>query len=258
MVSGRCPEGAGAPAFPTKTIRHTDTPQVAGGLQPLPAFEHQGLFWWSAHMLGWVSEPGSDLAGKLRRAESLAQMRKPAIGVHIRRGDACVHAAQSNTRPLCRGVPEYMAGVFRMASRYGAQHVALSTDDASVVEEVEAALQEEARRGGAELSLSAMRFGRGVFDSAWFIEHRVEAAAADASVIAESMLLDLLLLAECDMLVGTLSSQMSRLALSLMAIRRGSMPPFDSVDGLPWGCCTWAGESLNTSDPAAFNRISLA
>ena len=118
--------------------------------------------------------------------------------------------------------------------------------------EVRAALQ------GSGLSLSVLAHDRRAFDSAWFIEHRVEAGALDPALVAESMLLDLLLLAECDALVGTLSSQMSRAALSLAALRRGALPPFESIDGLPWGCCTWAGEALNTSDPAAFRRISLA
>ena len=115
-----------------------------------------------------------------------------------------------------------------------------------MVAEVRAALQ------GSGLSLSVLAHDRRAFDSAWFIEHRVEAGALDPALVAESMLLDLLLLAECDALVGTLSSQMSRAALSLAALRRGALPPFESIDGLPWGCCTWAGEALNTSDPAAF------
>ena len=55
-----------------------------------------------------------------------------------------------------------------------------------------------------------------------------------------SMLLDVLMLAECDYFVGTLSSQMSRLALVLMSQRLGGIPPFVSVEGVlvvAFFCC---------------------
>jgi len=45
------------------------------------------------------------------------------------------------------------------------------------------------------------------------------------------MLLDVLLLGDCDYFVGTLSSQMSRLALALISQRLGGLPPFFSVEG---------------------------
>ena len=123
-----CPEGPEAPPFPAEALRHVDTAKVAGGLAPLEPWEHQGLFWWSAHMLGWVVEAplppssrpnwtrlvppsvltghvssllrwvveaGGGLHAKRRNAEAAAGMRRPAVGLHIRRGDACVHAAQA-------------------------------------------------------------------------------------------------------------------------------------------------------------------
>ena len=38
---------------------------------------------------------------------------------------------------------------------------------------------------------------------------------------------------QCDVLVGTFSSQLSRLALELMVARHGLVPPYASVD-YPW------------------------
>ena len=38
---------------------------------------------------------------------------------------------------------------------------------------------------------------------------------------------------QCDVLVGTFSSQLSRLALELMVARHGVVPPYASVD-YPW------------------------
>ncbi len=49
----------------------------------------------------------------------------------------------------------------------------------------------------------AVRFDRGLFDSALFIEHRVEAGLADPGEVAERTLADLYLLARCDFLVVT-------------------------------------------------------
>jgi hypothetical protein len=71
------------------------------------------------------------------------------------------------------------------------------------------------------------------------------------------MLVDLQLLAECDYFVGTLSSQMSRLALALISQRLGRVPPYVSVEGMSWGCCTWAGESLEGLDKRLFRALSF-
>ena len=173
------------------------------------------------------------------------------IGLHVRHGDACVHAAQSNTRPLCRRFEEYLPALAQMRDRYAVRTVFVSTDDAAVAQAAPAAL---AALGMRAVSLE---LDRSVFASSWFIEHRVEAAALDGSGLAESMLLDLLLLADCDFLVGTLSSQMSRLALALMTLRLGGVPPFVSVEEMPWGCCSWAGENLEGLNKPLFDALSF-
>lgn len=58
------------------------------------------------------------------------------------------------------------------------------------------------------------------------------------------MLVDLLLLAEGDLLVGKFTSNMDRLALSLMAAKKGGLVPYVSLDS-KW-CSDWgvrSGES---------------
>eukprot|EP00802_Teleaulax_amphioxeia_P018286 Tamp_18477.p1 GENE.Tamp_18477~~Tamp_18477.p1 ORF type:complete len:143 (-),score=27.53 Tamp_18477:429-857(-) len=138
-----------------------------------------------------------------------------------------------------------------MRDRYNARIVFVSTDDAAVASAAPSVLQQE----GMQAVLLPM--DRDMFASSWFIEHRVEARALDGGQIAESMLLDVLMLAECDYFVGTLSSQMSRLALVLMSQRLGGIPPFVSVEGMPWGCCSWAGESLEGINEPLFKALSF-
>ena len=60
--------------------------------------------------------------------------------MHVRRGDACVHAAQSNTRPLCRPLTDYLAPLAEMRGLYKAHTVFLSTDDAQVERDAPALL----------------------------------------------------------------------------------------------------------------------
>ena len=232
-------------------LEHFNTREVRGGLVAAGRLRVQGLFWWTSHLLAYVTRPSSDLEAKLRALRLQLNFAPPLLGLHVRHGDACVHAAQSNTRPLCRPLADYIPAVLKLRRAYGLEAVFLSTDDEEVVEDATRWLR---RHGMRVLNLP---LDRSVFESSWFIEHRMEAGALDAGVITDSMLLDLLLLRECDAFVGTLSSQMSRLALSLMAHRIGVIPPFVSVEDMPWGCCSWAGESLEQMDDEAMRRVSF-
>ena len=61
------------------------------------------------------------------------------------------------------------------------------------------------------------------------IEHRLGGGGVDSHAVMVSALTDTLLLAECDYLVLSLSSTMSRMALLLAAARQKRLPPFVSV-----------------------------
>ena len=74
---------------------------------------------------------------------------------------------------------------------------------------------------------------RSVYDSVWWIDHRAAYGTIDRRSVSESALMDMLLLAECDMLIGTFSSHFSSAALELSTFQKGVVPPYVSVD-CPW------------------------
>ncbi|KAJ1467258.1 hypothetical protein T484DRAFT_1986816 [Baffinella frigidus] len=72
-----------------------------------------------------------------------------------------------------------------------------------------------------------------LFASDLYIEFRVQMGLVDRRQVAHSTFVDLLLLAECDYLVGTFSSAFSAVALELSISRKGFVPPYISLD-IPW------------------------
>ena len=111
-----------------------------------------------------------------------------------------------------------------MRDRYGVSRVFLATDDPAVAEAAQAA---------AGLEILQLSLDRQVFAANWFLEFRAQLGLVSAQAVTESALVDLLLLAEGDMFVGTFASHLSRLTFELMVARRGYFPPYASVD-YPW------------------------
>ncbi|KAJ1490043.1 hypothetical protein T484DRAFT_1936029 [Baffinella frigidus] len=136
-----------------------------------------------------------------------------------------------------------------MAQAYGIKAAFMASDSPDAIE-IARRLAPELRWmqvGGVDrAALSAS--GRGVY-----IETRLGHACAkspggclDPGAAVRATLLDMLLLAEADALVGHMTSNLSRIALMVMAARRKKVPPFASVDG-PW-CRHWQACCNTTSD----------
>jgi len=210
------------------TARH-----LREGLLPPPAFSHLGLFWWRSSLLSILTRKSFYLESLLREAKASMgwpeEERRGILGVHVRRGDSCLHAAMSASRPLCMPTNLYLNAIATMVSKYEFTAIFLATDSKEAIE----GMTRFARKRG--LKLVYQRFDRDVFSNSFFIEHMVENGFLETQIVTESTLVDLFLLAECDALVGGFSSQLSRLALSLLATRVGKPPPFISVDGYSWG-----------------------
>ena len=142
----------------------------------------------------WLMQPKPALALRLRRLKGELGWLGQTIGVHVRRGDACYHAATSSYRPPCAQWEEYAEAALRMGQLYGGvSTIYLSTDDMSVVEQAHA---------DKRFRILHVSFDRQVFDNNWFIEYRMAEGAVDTKMVSESAVLDAMLLGDCDYFVG--------------------------------------------------------
>jgi hypothetical protein len=156
--------------------------------------QHHGVLWWRAHLAMWLMQPKPALALRLRRMKSELGWHSRVIGVHVRHGDACFHAATSSYRPPCAQWEEYAAAALRMGQLYGgANTIYLSTDDMHLME------QAQADKRFKDMHIS---FDRQVFDNNWFIEYRMAEGAVDTRMVSDSAVIDAMLLGNCDYLVG--------------------------------------------------------
>ncbi len=178
---------------------------------------HHGVLWWRALLAMWLMQPKPALALRLRRMKSELAWRGHIIGVHVRHGDACFHAATSSYRPPCAQWEEYAQAALRMGQLYGGINtIYLSTDDMGVVEQAQA---------DARFKVLHISFDRHVFDNNWFIEYRMAEGAVDTRMVSESAVLDAMLLGECDFFVGRWRTvQLTRAAYPLTRLAFAALP----------------------------------
>lgn len=181
-------------------------------------------FWWRAQLAHYLLQPGPALQTTLRQVKAALGFTHPVISVHVRHGDACMHASISQFRPKCVEWEVYLERIYEMRDKYGVSAVFLATDDPAV---------SEAARKAEGLQVLQLDMDRQVFSADWFLEFRSQMGLVSAKDVTESALVDLLLLAEGDLFVGTFASHLSRLAYELMVARLGYFPPYSSVD-YPW------------------------
>eukprot|EP00614_Pseudopedinella_elastica_P039475 CAMPEP_0181262702 /NCGR_PEP_ID=MMETSP1097-20121128/2179_1 /TAXON_ID=35684 /ORGANISM="Pseudopedinella elastica, Strain CCMP716" /LENGTH=164 /DNA_ID=CAMNT_0023361423 /DNA_START=90 /DNA_END=580 /DNA_ORIENTATION=- len=77
-------------------------------------------------------------------------------------------------------------------------------------------------------------------------EENMRLGKLDNFLEAQGVITDLLLMAEGDAFVGKFTSNLDRIAYSLMCARRGGLAPYYSLDGSAW-CADW-GQLAGKSD----------
>lgn len=111
-----------------------------------------------------------------------------------------------------------------VAQKYNIRRIFLATDDPDVV-------YEASRR--KEFRYMWIRADRSLFQSHMYIEHRIHLGIVDRKGVSDLTFLDLFLLRDCAVFVGTFSSHFSKAALELSVGQKGYFPPYASLDD-PW------------------------
>lgn len=150
------------------------------------------------------------------------------IGVHVRHGDSCPKWDDEHSHlpgAKCEAFEKYLEAMEVMRDLYNASRALICTDDPGIISQL-----------GQHKGWQFMHvpFARELFsESDWAIELRLVMATIDRRLVAETTLLDILLLSHADYFVGTLSSHFGALAYELSYATKGYHAPYVSLD-YPW------------------------
>jgi hypothetical protein len=168
-----------------------------------------------------------------------------AVAMHVRRGDSCMRWTEwlgdedlwHGGRP-CFATSLYVDAALRLKAEYGASVVRLATDSADAAHEITSRLQGQMhveilpfdRLGvGGE---SSANLGKHVNVNTTYIEDRLRRGdpTLDRGLAITSLFAELQLLASADMLIGTSTSWVTRLAFFAMVGASGVVPPHIFLD----------------------------
>ena len=238
-----CERRGGAPQLRFNLMQlQRESLHLHGGAAIPEPFRPLGAFWWASQLLARLLTPAPPLAALVDRAlaESglgAALAAGGVIGLHVRHGDACIESELSRTARACDPLARYVDALLPYARRHNIRTIFVATDSAPVLRDA---------AGYKELTFLHLR--------------NVTRAAATPAVILDEVLksrvglggrrrqyggvdrthaaalagiVDTLLLARCDVLVGKFSSGLFRAAYQLAVAQKGALPPYLSLDA-PW------------------------
>ena len=206
------------------------------------AYRHKGHFWYSSELLHWIfKEPNQRLLLALdaaKKGANWAAVQRPLLSVHVRHGDTCSQDQQVRTHRRCEPLSVYMeSAILPMAHRYHIKSIFIATDGDEVLDEI---------RNYPQFSWHFVPGQDRGESKKYFWDHALREGKLDEFKEAQSAIIDLLLLAEADAFVGKFTSNIDRIAFSLMVARKKSMVPYASLDST-W-CMDWGvpgGTSVN-------------
>jgi len=135
---------------------------------------HQGTLWYRSLIMHWLLRPNADLEAKIRAKRNELQIVHPIIGMHIRAGDACAHAATSTIRPECRPIEAYVNELQKMAAAYNVAHTLAVSHTSAGDESVPSLRRSSFRRSHCVSSKPAGGdASNGPIDVRWQVVHRV-------------------------------------------------------------------------------------
>ena len=181
----------------------------------------RGRFWLMSQVIRFLTTPNVKLRARLdMERASLVPTKRPILGLHVRKGDAC------GDRGECRDLKDYMPTVRSMIERYGYKTVFLATPDPTVIGDT-AKFPEVEFRFLPVTNTTALMKAQGFRK----IDDAIAAGVVDAGNEFEEAMVSSYLLAEADGFVGGFSSNAARVAYSLMSSgSTGCLKPYDSFD----------------------------
>jgi len=203
--------------------------------------------------LSYFMRPRAVVRSKLAAVKLALDFQPGCIAVHVRAGDACWVADMLSSRAKCAEVHRYIELVKQMVEVVQPSSVFVSTDDSAVLGTMRNIVP------GVRVVTNHLADSM-VLNSSLELDRRLLRNLVDRRYVSEATLVDIMLLASCDSFVGSLDSQMSRVALMLMAVRLGRVPQFASVNN-PWGHndrVTQVFLSTHLTPPPSLSSISGA
>jgi len=184
---------------------------------PPDAYKEAGIFNWNSVVASYVVSPNRKLQSMLQRYKEALGWPPPGsrgvIGVHIRRGDACLnnffkrqamHHAELMPKAFCADVTrDVMPAIALMARAYSLSDVFVSTDDPSVLRELQQT--KEDTQGGGGFRWMGVDSTRNFLRTEANVDISMRLGTVGRRAVGESALLDSLLLSECACLVLQLS-----------------------------------------------------
>ena len=236
------------------------------------------LAWYHSELAGYLWRPNPELSRRVEDIKRRIGYRHPIIAMHVRHGDACRDIYGSRK---CFKLGEYMAHAQRMKDRYGVANIFLATDDPEVVREAEAEYPDfrfavapvdrawysaspDSEQGSGHSGLAT---GHGTVQeeaerqtAAGFIEKRLGQREGGRAKVGLEAVIDTELLGQADFFIGTLGSNLGRLAFELILSRQRRVVPFASLD-IGW-CASFSthtdGEARSAQARDRWSMVTLA
>ena len=207
-----------------------------GFMSVSPPYEMMGLFWYRAMFIRHMTHLSdkSMAAMKLEDVKRQIGYRHPIIAVHIRHTDAC-HTTKRAGR--CKDFQAYVDEVQKMRKLYGIDRAFVATDDPEMIHEIEAYKAKKKADSVQFVYVTGTDREQLAKGSDKDIEKRLPGGGVDSGKMALDALTDMMLLAEADVYIGHMQSNLSRLSLLLSTLKKKGIPPFISMDGA-W-CPHW-------------------
>ncbi|XP_075976704.1 alpha-(1,6)-fucosyltransferase 8 isoform X2 [Anticarsia gemmatalis] len=171
--------------------------------------------WWVGQMLKYILKPKTAMQRAINDTIAKMNFKTPIVGVHIRRTD------KVGTEAAFHHIHEYMAHVkdyydkLELTRRVDTRRVYLATDDANVLEDARSKYPEYTFLGDPSIAKTAATHRR------------------YTPLSLTGLLVDLHMLAMCDYIVCTFSSQVGRVAYEMMQTNRvDASDSFFSLDDI--------------------------